>query len=370
MAKAKLWITIGGAVALLLVGFVFLKLPTPEVVVSPETIIEVGPLKVTNTIITTWLVVATLVVLGWAATRRMSLVPSGLQNFVEASLEWFLGLCENIAGQKNGRRFFIPCCTIFLFVVTSNWMGLLPFYNQIGKTETVQEKVEHFVHGQAEDAKLEAKKITGVVFAGSGPHFIPVNPAGQDEIKVELPAGLTPHEFEQRFEQEYEKQLEDAGAEGGESGIILPFFRSANTDLNMTLALAIMSAIFVESWGLSTLGFRYIGKFFAFGALKKGPMGVIDVFVGILEFIAEAARLISFTFRLFGNIFAGEVLLFVMSFIMPLVIIIPFYGLELFVGLIQALVFSLLTLVFGVIAVSHPGDEGHGEEGAHAEHHG
>jgi len=88
VAKARLWITVGGAVALLLVGFMFLKLPTPEIVVSPETIIEVGPLKVTNTIITTWFVVATLVVLGWAATRRMSLVPSGLQNFVEASLEW------------------------------------------------------------------------------------------------------------------------------------------------------------------------------------------------------------------------------------------------------------------------------------------
>jgi F-type H+-transporting ATPase subunit a len=96
--------------------------------------------------------------------------------------------------------------------------------------------------------------------------------------------------------------------------------------------------------------------------------GIIDVFVGLLELISEFARLISFTFRLFGNIFAGEVLLFMMSFLMPFVLVDVFYALEIFVGLIQAFVFAMLTLVFGVMAVSGHGEhEAHAGHGAHAE---
>ncbi|MEX2032691.1 MAG: F0F1 ATP synthase subunit A, partial [Dehalococcoidia bacterium] len=110
-------------------------------------------------------------------------------------------------------------------------------------------------------------------------------------------------------------------------------------------------------------------KFFAFGAiLKKGPMGIIDIFVGLLEFISELSRMVSFTFRLFGNVFAGEVLLLMMTFLVPFVLVDVFYGLELFVGLIQAFVFAMLTTVFAVTAVSHHGDEhdeGHGEDAEH-----
>jgi len=92
-------------------------------------------------------------------------------------------------------------------------------------------------------------------------------------------------------------------------------------------------------------------------------MGIIDLFVGVLEFIAELARLISFTFRLFGNMLAGEILLLVMTFMIPLLLAVPFYGLELFVGVIQAFVFAMLTLVFGALAVA-----GHGEEHAEEAH--
>src|SRR5690606_4965819 len=121
-------------------------------------------------------------------------------------------------------------------------------------------------------------------------------------------------------------------------------------------------------WGLQSLGPGYLKKFFAFSALKKGPLGLIDIFVGLLELVSEFSRIVSFTFRLFGNIFAGEVLLLMMTFLVPFVLVDAFYGLELFVGLIQAFVFAMLTTVFAVTAVSHHGDEGHEEgHGAHGE---
>ncbi len=138
------------------------------------------------------------------------------------------------------------------------------------------------------------------------------------------------------------------------------------TDVNAPAALAIMSFIFVEYWGLSTLGMGFLKKFFYFGALLRGrPSGLVDAFVSILEFFSELIRMVSFTFRLFGNVFAGEVLLLMASFLVPLVLINVFYGLELFVGLIQALVFAMLTLVFAQMAVSHHGD---GPEEHAAEH--
>ena len=120
------------------------------------------------------------------------------------------------------------------------------------------------------------------------------------------------------------------------------------------MAIAIVAMVLVHFWGFSILGFgSHLSKFINF---KSGPVGF---FVGILEGISEFARIISFTFRLFGNIFAGEVLLFAMAFLLPLIGIIPFLGLELFVGLIQALIFSVLTLVFASMATVSHGDEGH-----------
>jgi F-type H+-transporting ATPase subunit a len=139
--------------------------------------------------------------------------------------------------------------------------------------------------------------------------------------------------------------------------------RPAGTDLNMPLALAIISFIFVEFWGIKTLGLSYFGKFFRFGALLKGRIfeGLIDIFVGVLELLSEFIRLISFTFRLFGNMTAGEILLLMTAFLVPFVFSLPFYGLELLVGFIQALIFAGLTLVFVTIAITphHDGEEGH-----------
>jgi F-type H+-transporting ATPase subunit a len=129
--------------------------------------------------------------------------------------------------------------------------------------------------------------------------------------------------------------------------VLVPFFRSANADLNMTLALGLISAITTQFLGFSTLGFKeYAGKFFNF----KGP---IDFFVGILELVSEFARVISFAFRLFGNVFAGEVILMVITALVPVFVAVPFYFMEIFVGFIQGLVFMMLTVVFIRVATAH-----------------
>lgn len=132
---------------------------------------------------------------------------------------------------------------------------------------------------------------------------------------------------------------------GGEK-ILVPFIRSTSADLNFTLALAIVSVFCVQIFGILAIGFyKYAGKFINF----KNP---IYFFIGILELLAELSRIISYSFRLFGNIFAGEVLLTVMLFLIPYIVPLPFLLMELFVGFIQALIFSMLTLVFLKIAMT------------------
>jgi F-type H+-transporting ATPase subunit a len=149
--------------------------------------------------------------------------------------------------------------------------------------------------------------------------------------------------------------------------------RAANTDINMPLALALTSFIFVEFYGLRTLGARYIGKFLNFkglfqalrqmftGKLKSGASGLVTgamtVFTGLLEGLSEFIRIVSLTFRLFGNMTAGEILLLVAAFLVPWLFAIPFYGLELLIGFIQAIIFGGLTLIFLTLAV-----ESHEEE--------
>lgn len=125
----------------------------------------------------------------------------------------------------------------------------------------------------------------------------------------------------------------------GKTGEFIPLFRPGTADLNLTLALALTSVIVIQFFGLKSLGFSYLKRFINL----KNP---INFYVGVLEIISEFSRVISFAFRLFGNIFAGDVLLTVIAFLMPVLVPLPFLGLELFVGFIQALVFSMLTAVF------------------------
>lgn len=146
------------------------------------------------------------------------------------------------------------------------------------------------------------------------------------------------------------------GFVGADDNLIkVHLLRPAGTDLNMPLALALVSFVFVEVWGFKAHGFGYLAKFFPFASIfKKGPFqGLIDVFVGLLEFFSELIRMVSFTFRLFGNMTAGEILVVMITFLVPLVATNFVYGLELLVGLIQSVIFAGLTLVFLSMAVSH-----------------
>lgn len=127
--------------------------------------------------------------------------------------------------------------------------------------------------------------------------------------------------------------------------VFVPFLRGGAADLNMTVAIAMVSVIAAQVFGILYIGAKKHWK-------KYFTLNPVMAFPGIIEFIGEFTKIISFSFRLFGNVFAGEVLLVVISTLVPLVAPVPFYLLELFVGFIQALVFALLSLVFFTVATA------------------
>ncbi|MEK9132247.1 MAG: F0F1 ATP synthase subunit A [Patescibacteria group bacterium] len=256
-----------------------------------ETIAHIGSFPIRNSMLMAWVAMAILIIVGVIYRKKGSnLVPKGFQNFVESIIELLFNFFNSVTqDKKQARRFFPIVATIFLFVILSNWMGILPGVGPIGFHEKESE-----IHETV---------------------------AGSAEVK------------------------------GEEKEVFIPYFRSAYADVNMTLALAIISIIVTQIYGIASLGFfSYAGKFFV--NPLKDPIGT---FVGLLELVSEIAKVISFTFRLFGNIFAGEILLTVISFLVPYLAPLPFYGLEIFVGFVQALVFSVLTLVFmkGAVASHH-----------------
>lgn len=277
---------------------------------------EGGFMTLTNTMTAAWASIIVLVALFYFATRNLREVPGRLQCLVEFVLEFILDLCSSVAGKERGRKFFTLCATLFLFILVSNWMGLLPGYGTIGVW-----------HELKTEAKTEA-------IQGGDAHAVAVK---QDEHGASI------------------KEGEDAAtteAAGHESHRVLyAFLRSASTDLNTTIGLALISVIATQIYGFRALGFLgYSSRFINL----RGP---IDLIVGLLESISEVAKIVSLSFRLFGNIFAGEVLLGVMAFLVPWVASVPFMGLELFVGLMQAFVFMMLTLVFLSTATTEHGAE-------------
>jgi F-type H+-transporting ATPase subunit a len=326
----RLPIIILGVLVLIGIGFVFIGGASPFISVAPEAVFHVGGVAITNTMFTSWIVVIAMILIAFFAGRGMKLVPSGFSGAVEAAIVTFYDIVVGVAGEKNGRRFFPVCATIFFFVLVSNYMGLLPVNNVIGKPEPN--------HG-IKQSVMQQRDAIGLDFA-----YIPFKPDS-----IDTGAG--------------EDALIAAGSGEPFSGVIAPYLRSVMTDVNAPLAIAIWSFIFVEFWGITAVGASYFTKFFNFQRLMRfHPMGLIDVFVGLLELVSELSRTVSFTFRLFGNVFAGEVLLLMGMFLVPFVLVDVFYGLELFVGLIQAFVFAMLTLVFAQTAVTFSHGEGHGEE--------
>lgn len=266
--------------------------------IAAEELFKIGSFPVTNSLLVTYLTILLFIIITALIRAKKNIVPAGIQNVVEYIMEYFYNLiCEVFGSEEKGRKFFPLVMTIFLFVLIINWFGLLPGVGSIG----FYRKVENHKEVVAEHVAKEGHSET---------------------------------------------EIENSGEEKGHDMVFVPLFRGASADLNTTLALALISVIFTQIYSIQILGFKGFLKRFI---KLKNP---IMFFVGILELIAEIAKIISFSFRLFGNIFAGEVLLTVMLFLLPFVIPLPFLALEIFVGVIQAIIFSFLTLFFIKIATS------------------
>ncbi|MFA6190291.1 MAG: F0F1 ATP synthase subunit A [Candidatus Staskawiczbacteria bacterium] len=231
-----------------------------EISLKAEEIFSIGNFNITNGLILAIIVSLLLIIFSITFKSKIKLVPGKVQGIVEMGLEALLGIMESVLGTRVAAEKYLPLiATIFIFVLMSNWLGLLP---------------------------------------GVGSFIL----------------------------------------KHGEAGI--PLLRSPAADLNFTLALAIISVFCTNFFGVVVLGFfTHLKKFLNF----SNP---INFFVGVLELLSEISRIISFSFRLFGNIFAGEVLLIIMFFLLPYIVPIPFMMLEIFFGAIQAFIFAMLTLVF------------------------
>ncbi len=347
------------AVVVILALFYFSgRIAPPEIAVAAEKVIDIHlfgvNVPVTNTLLATWVTMLLLIGVSYFVTRdirkkdlqkepAVALVPaSRLQSLVEMLVEMFYDLTEEVAGSWTP-QFFPIVMTIFLFVVTSNWLGVLPLYGSVGILEHPHRGEGYVVNWVTEGlGVLTPEKVAPSQEEHSGQEPI-------SEGDLDAPEG------DASGQEEHSGQAHDEG----QGYVLAPLLRSAATDLNTTLALALISVVLTQYFGIKALGPGYFSKFINFTGFKQNAMvGAIDLFVGILETIGEFAKIISFSFRLFGNVFAGEVLLGVMAFLIPYLVSLPFYGLELFVGFIQALVFMMLTLVFFSMAtVGHGPDE-------------
>ena len=307
----------------------------PEALAGPFQVPLLGEMYLTNTLVALAIVQVILLALALTvrrAVRRGQPVLTGLAGVVEVIIEALYNLVESTAG-KSARRIFPWMATIVLVVLTANWSKLLPGVESIG--------VLHEAHGAIEGYptrelfRLGDLPVTTLVLGEPG--------AGHAEDE---------HLY-----------------------TVAPFVRGLPTDLNFTVALALISVVVTQVIGVQAAGRSYFSKFFNFGRFARmwtrenlGPFEAIfpllDIFVGLLELVAEIAKIISFSFRLFGNLFAGAVLLIIIGTLVPVFLPSGVLLFELFVGLIQALVFGMLTLVFMTMATQLHG-AGHDESGAH-----
>ena len=245
-----------------------------EISIKAETLFHLGVFNFTNSYLLSLIVMGIFVSLTIWLKDKLALIPGKMQSILELLTEQILQLMDTILGSRFlSEKYFPLVATIFLFVLLSNWLGLLPGTGSLGLTHEI------YKHGETEH-------------------------------------------------------------------VLIPLLRAPTSDLNFTIALAVISIIAINFFGFVALGFKqHAGKFFNF----KNP---IYTFVGILELISEFVKIISFSFRLFGNVFAGEVLLIIIGFLGPYFLPLPFLFLEVFVGFIQAFIFAMLTLVFVGMSVS------------------
>src|SRR5215207_2009920 len=277
-----------------------------HIAIAPETLFTVGPINVTNSLFMTFVVMGLLLIVGAAIARSAKLVPGRWQSLFEVAATFLLDLVESTGGRSFGRRIFPLVGAIFMFIVIANYSGLLPGVGTIGIYKT-------------EPASAEADATHA------------------DEGATDESTALERHPE------------------------LVPIFRPPTADLNMTLAMALVTFTTVQVMGIRAHGFR--------GRIKH----MADPpFIFPIELVSEFGRIISLSARLFGNVLAGEVLLGVMYAlanvakiaIVPLLVPVVFIVLELLFGTIQALVFALLTAIYITLAAAG----GHGDEHHEAKH--
>jgi len=275
----------------------------------------IGDFYLVNTLPTLAITLVLIIVVAYFTNRSLKtsqnadLVPRGIGNLMEAFFEMLYNLTEGSAGTKYVRMIFPWFATIMFYVLFANLLKLIPGFESIGLIKEAH---------------------------GEGGHAVQSLGAGL--------AMLTPEEGHY---------------------VLYPLFRGISVDLNFTFALALISVVFIQVVGFRAQGLGYLSKFFATRRMFKVPFfGAMDFLVGLLELISELSKILSFAFRLFGNMFAGIVLVAIVAGLLGKFSILPamIMMFELFVGLIQAFVFGMLTMVFMAQAT-----QGHGEE--HAEAH-
>jgi len=357
LKSRKFWISMV-VLAIMVASAVYIKVPLPHIQVPPETLFEIGPVPFTNTMLALLFADLVLIVMAFLATRKMEMVPRGLQNFFEMVIDFWQTQAHNSIGEKLSRTWLPLVLTVFFMIWFSNYAHFLPGFDTIGiLCKSGECPGEHgAAHAPAAgEAAGDDHAAEPVAAAAEGEHAAEPEGPKHTYFKVSDWNGLgiiTARYPEEASDEEKHEQ----------GRVLVPFLRVAASDLNMPLALALIAFFVIEFAGFKALGFGYLGKFFNFkeGAIMAG--------VGLLELVSEVMRIITFSFRLFGNVFAGQTLLFVFPFLVPALMVLPIYGLELFVGLIQSYVFAVLILAFMQQAVTahHGGD--HGEHAA-AEHH-
>lgn len=294
-----------------------IQLPAEPLIENPLfTLPVIGPFHLTNTMTAVAIADIILLIIAYIIHRNLrkgELILTGLASAVEAVLEALYNLTESTAG-RWAKRIFPVVGTIVLLVLVVNWMELIPGVDSIGV-------LRHPAAGQEGHPVQEIARLGG----------LPVVAVVRGTAEPGDPNAYT----------------------------LVPYVRVASTDLNFTIGLALISVFLVQVFGIRAHGLGYFGKFLNVRALFTKPFfGVIDFGVGLLEAVSEISKVISFSFRLFGNLFAGSVLLFVIGSLVPVLAQTVFLALEFGVGLIQAIVFGMLTMIFIAQATA-----GHGQDG-------
>jgi len=341
----KRWIVLALILAGIYCAYIgpgYLK-PIPPVVVLPgePTGLAIGSFEITNTILATLLTDIVLLLIGfgaWRFAKSGKLVPEGFYNAFEAMVEFLWNTASGATEMKWAKRMFPLVATIFLLIFAANMIKLIPGFESIGQ-------LHESPHGEG---------------------YAPVKLFSIGSLDVYGLDADDPVKLDQHAEDSHSEEVGHAEEAGHdtlcEACEVVPFLRGSATDLNFTLALAVVTVLMVQVYGVWSLGPGYFWKYFPIQEVKtKGAMGGVSLFVGALEIILEFAKILSFAFRLFGNIFAGALLLSIVGSLLPVIIPPALYGFEIFFGAIQAYVFFLLAVVFisGAL-VSHYGD--HGEE--------